>query len=74
MLGKEANTEHLEIKCKSLGRSIKTQRVLDVTSLQPSDIGNAMILDRETAVRLVKAYVRPFETAFRILHIPTFWT
>ncbi|KAK3389453.1 hypothetical protein B0H63DRAFT_99197 [Podospora didyma] len=56
-------------KCKSLGKSIKAQRV-------PAQVGfdvGRTIPTESIARRLVDAYFRTIEGVYRILHVPTFW-
>ncbi|KAF1993365.1 hypothetical protein P154DRAFT_450420, partial [Amniculicola lignicola CBS 123094] len=64
----EANT--MLSKCKSLARVIKSSsRPSPQLLARPlSDL----IPNKETADRLVKLYLRTFETVFSIMHIPTF--
>lgn len=57
------------VKCKNLARSIKAQRL---PNLSTNGIGKTMPAE-STAYELVNAYFRTFETVYRILHIPTFW-
>ncbi|KAK3361228.1 hypothetical protein B0T24DRAFT_118235 [Lasiosphaeria ovina] len=56
--------------CKSIARSIKTQRVPVHISF---DVGKAMPISEETSRRLVEAYFRTMEGVYRIVHVPSFW-
>lgn len=53
---------------KTLGRQIKALRVPQILSLE---FGNH-IPSRQLADELVEAYLRTYETIFRVLHIPSF--
>ncbi|KLU82447.1 hypothetical protein MAPG_01519 [Magnaporthiopsis poae ATCC 64411] len=55
-------------KCKSLARLIKSARIRAL-----DEPGNSEIPSREICDQLVAAYMRTFETVYRILHIPTFY-
>ncbi|WAO97007.1 Zn(2)-C6 fungal-type domain-containing protein [Fusarium falciforme] len=59
--------QHLE-KCKSLARKIKARRVPAFTTISLSK----RMLSRELADQLIEAYLRTFETVYRIVHVPTF--
>ncbi len=70
-LESEKNSEiyFLMERCKQLGRLIKARRFPASVTL---DIGQSVPLEN-MAFRLVEAYLRTFETVYRILHVPTFW-
>ncbi|RNJ58071.1 hypothetical protein D7B24_005216 [Verticillium nonalfalfae] len=55
-------------RCKSLGRLIKGQRVPALTSIV---IGKS-IPQKDLADQLVDAYLRTFESVYRVVHIPSF--
>ncbi|KAL8382293.1 hypothetical protein RB595_006198 [Gaeumannomyces hyphopodioides] len=55
-------------KCKSLARLIKSRRIREL-----DELGKAEMPSREVCDQLVAAYMRTFETIYRILHIPTFY-
>ncbi|KAM0284020.1 hypothetical protein ACHAQH_002215 [Verticillium albo-atrum] len=55
-------------KCKSLGRIVKAQRVPALTTIV---IGRTMPA-RKLADQLVDAYLRTFESVYRVVHIPSF--
>ncbi|KAL8408283.1 hypothetical protein RB594_006907 [Gaeumannomyces avenae] len=55
-------------KCKTLARLIKSKRIREL-----GEPGSAEMPSREVCDQLVAAYVRTFETVYRILHIPTFY-
>ncbi|KAI1637828.1 fungal-specific transcription factor domain-containing protein [Biscogniauxia mediterranea] len=54
-------------KCKSLGRTIKAQRMPELSFKFGTNIP-----PRERADKLVDYYLRTFETVFRVLHVPSF--
>ncbi|KAL6412282.1 hypothetical protein AUP68_04666 [Ilyonectria robusta] len=56
------------VKCKTLARTIKENRIRPITS---AHLGKAIPM-RDLADQLVDAYFRTFEGAIRILHVPTF--
>lgn len=70
-LEKDKNAEYYQdiVKCKNLARSIKSQRV---PTRFCGEFGKN-IPPEGTALELVSAYLRTFETVCRIVHVPTFW-
>ncbi|KAF2143542.1 uncharacterized protein K452DRAFT_317031 [Aplosporella prunicola CBS 121167] len=56
-------------KCKNLARSTKSRQPLQQPI--PANIGDYMP-PKEVCDQLVDSYLRTFESAYRILHIPTF--
>ncbi|PQE18701.1 C6 zinc finger domain-containing protein [Rutstroemia sp. NJR-2017a BBW] len=68
-LGKKGEVFNLLHKCKAIGRTTKANRA--VKPLMPTGYRES-VPEKETADRLVAAYFRTFESAYRILHIPTF--
>ncbi|KAL8359011.1 hypothetical protein RB598_007727 [Gaeumannomyces tritici] len=55
--------------CKAIGRRIKARRAPDPASI--TSPGKHMP-SRELADSLVEAYLRTFETVYRVVHVPTF--
>ncbi|KAL8369675.1 hypothetical protein RB595_000149 [Gaeumannomyces hyphopodioides] len=55
--------------CKAIGRRIKARRAPDPASI--TSPGKHMP-PRELADSLVEAYLRTFETVYRVVHVPTF--
>ncbi|KAM3066363.1 hypothetical protein ACMFMG_003128 [Clarireedia jacksonii] len=68
-LGKKGEVFNLLHKCKAIGRTTKANRA--VKPCMPTGYRES-VPERETSDRLVAAYFRTFESAYRILHIPTF--
>jgi len=64
-----SNIHFLLQKCRSLGSTILTTRT---ATSAPLPLGKT-IPPKDTALRLVDAYFRTFETVYRILHRPSFW-
>lgn len=68
-LSKGGEVYDLLNKCKALGKKAKELR--GPKSSVPSGYRD-FVPEKETSDRLVNAYFRTFESAYRILHIPTF--
>ncbi|KAL2071166.1 hypothetical protein VTL71DRAFT_12401 [Oculimacula yallundae] len=76
LLSSFENDEDSEIKallekCKSIARSAKTREVVNLPV--KADFRD-YIPDRRIADQLVQAYLRTFESVYRILHVPSFLT
>ncbi|KAK4238749.1 fungal-specific transcription factor domain-containing protein [Achaetomium macrosporum] len=56
-------------QCRDVAKSIRSARIPTFATFH---LGKA-IPPQETALRLVDAYFRTFESVYRILHRPTFW-
>ncbi|ORY19557.1 hypothetical protein BCR34DRAFT_471780 [Clohesyomyces aquaticus] len=56
-------------RCKSLGRTIKSQRAPPLISPSTLDLG---LPSKEVIDELVNCYLGTIETVYRILHVPTF--
>ncbi|KAK3306370.1 fungal-specific transcription factor domain-containing protein [Chaetomium strumarium] len=56
-------------QCRDVAKSIRSART---PTSAPFHLGKAMP-PQDTALRLVDAYFRTFESVYRILHRPTFW-
>ncbi|KAL6860643.1 hypothetical protein ACO1O0_004671 [Amphichorda felina] len=65
----KGNLAALLNRCKSLGRTIKRNRL---QPLSTEGLGQRNMPSREVADRLVEAYLRSFEGVLRILHVPSF--
>ncbi|KAL2142948.1 hypothetical protein VTI28DRAFT_527 [Corynascus sepedonium] len=66
---KSSDAYFLLQKCRDLGGTIQSTRTATSTPLQ---LGKT-VPSRDTALRLVDAYFRTFESVYRVLHRPTFW-
>ncbi|KAI1266895.1 hypothetical protein F5Y18DRAFT_380842 [Xylariaceae sp. FL1019] len=64
-----AKSEALQVltKCKALGRTIKARRSPGIITKFGTNIPS-----RDVADKLVDAYLRTFESVFRVVHVPTF--
>ncbi|KAK3484905.1 uncharacterized protein B0T23DRAFT_327553 [Neurospora hispaniola] len=61
--------------CTLLSQKIEEAQSGSIHPLGFSDIGGILPLSyRQDAQRLAEAYFRTFESVYRILHVPTFWT
>ena len=59
--------------CKIFARGMKAFR--PSRSIPGPAVPNlSMLLDRDFANRMTQLYISRFESAFRILHVPSFWT
>ncbi|KAI0164619.1 hypothetical protein GGR57DRAFT_205424 [Xylariaceae sp. FL1272] len=65
----DAKSEALQVlnKCKALGRTIKARRTPGIITKFGTNIPS-----KDVADKLVDAYLRTFESVFRVVHVPTF--
>lgn len=67
MIERDPQLSELLIKCRELSESIKLRRSVQRRS-------GAGIPERATCDRLLELYFATFDTMFRVLHVPTFYT